>query len=91
MPTPNTEPQTMCVVLTGKPSLLAVARMMLAAVSAAKPLIGSKRMMPDPSVLMMRKPPDAVPRPIAVAQEAITQVGMRCSLAGSRWNATRPG
>ena len=43
-----------------------------------------------PKVLMMRQPPESVPNPIAVAQEAITHVGIRTSLPpGMTWNATR--
>src|SRR5438105_6814443 len=81
-PTPMMLDEITCVVLTG--ALRAVAKRIVpaAAVSAANPLIGRSLMILWPIVFMIRHPPDAVPRAIAVAQAAITHAGT-CSPAAA--------
>src|SRR5436305_12411322 len=74
-PTPMMLEEMTCVVLTGAFSQVATRIVAAAAVSAANPLIGRNLMMRWPIVFMIRQPPDAVPIPIAVAQEMMTQVG----------------
>src|SRR4051812_50119429 len=74
-PTPMMLAEMTCVVLTGACSPLAVRITAAAALSAAKPLIGRRRMILWPMVFMMRQPPEAAPRPIAVAQQRITHHG----------------
>src|SRR4051794_23052124 len=74
-PTPMMLDEMTCVVLTGARIQVAVRITTAAAVSAAKPLIGRSRMMRWPIVFMIRQPPDAVPRAIAVAQATMTQTG----------------
>ena len=68
--------QVRCVVLTGAFRALAVRITVAAAVSAANPFIGRRRMILCPIVFMIRHPPDAVPSAIANAQLTITHVGM---------------
>src|SRR5207248_1619351 len=87
-PTPMMLAEMTCVVLTGACSSLAVRITAAAALSAAKPLIGRSRMILCPIVFMIRQPPDAVPRAIAVAQPMIAQVGTTTS-AGPAPDACR--
>src|SRR5438094_3967019 len=79
-PTPMMLDEMTWVVLTGALSAVATRMVAAAAVSAAKPLIGRSLMIRCPIVFMIRQPPDAVPRPIAVAQATITHVGTRESV-----------
>src|SRR5438067_781197 len=74
-PTPMMLDAITWVVLTGAFSQVATRITALAAVSAANPLIGRSLMIRCPTVFMIRHPPDAVPRAIAVAQLTITQYG----------------
>src|ERR671923_229940 len=52
-PTPITEPETTCVVLTGRPFKEAISRIVAAVVCAAKPLTGWSRKMRWPTVRTM--------------------------------------
>src|SRR3954466_8297901 len=74
-PTPMMLDEMTCVVLTGVFSHVATRMVAAAAVSAANPLIGRNLMIRWPIVFMIRHPPDAVPRAIAVAHDTITHVG----------------
>src|SRR3954452_15976998 len=74
-PTPMMLAEMTCVVLTGAFSQLASKMTAAPALSAAKPLIGRSLMILCPIVFMIRQPPEAVPRPIAVAQHTITHHG----------------
>src|SRR5438067_9653539 len=74
-PTPMMLDEMTCVVLTGACRAVANRIVPAAAVSAANPLIGRSLMILCPIVFMIRHPPDAVPRAIAVAQLTITQPG----------------
>ena len=65
-----------CVVETGTPKCVATWITLAAAVSAANPWMGSSLMTLDPSVWMMRQPPEYVPAAMASAQAILTQVGM---------------
>src|SRR5947209_17021731 len=85
-PTPMMLAEITCVVLTGACRWLAARITVAAAVSAAKPLIGRRRMILWPIVFMIRQPPDAVPRAIAVAQLTITHVGT-CKVGVNPWLA----
>src|SRR3954454_20759531 len=85
-PTPMMLAEMTCVVLTGACRWLAVRMTAAAALSAANPLIGRSRMILWPIVFMIRQPPDAVPRAIAVAQLMITHKGT-WSPAGRPWRA----
>ena len=67
-PTPMMLDEITCVVLTGAFSYVATRIETAAAVSAANPLIGRSLMIRCPIVFMIRQPPAAVPRAIAVAQ-----------------------
>ena len=68
------------VVETGMPIRLAISMIVAAAVSAANPSIGRSSTTFNPIVLMIRQPPVAVPKPMAVAAERTTQSGMPQSL-----------
>ena len=75
VPTPMMEPDTTCVVETGKWSNVAEKMTMEELRSAAKPDIGSSLKILPPIVLMIRQPPTAVPQAIAVAARSLTNVG----------------
>ena len=72
VPTPMIEPDTTCVVLTGRCRSVAVKMTVDELRSAAKPEIGSSLKILPPIVLMMRQPPTAVPQAIAVAASTLT-------------------
>ena len=74
-PTPIIEPLTTCVVLTGKCKNVAVKMVIAEFKSAAKPLIVSILKILFPIVEIIRHPPAAGPRAIAIAQEILTHVG----------------
>src|SRR5271170_7919536 len=74
-PAPMMQPVMTWVVETGIPIADEVRMVMAALVSAAKPWMGLRSMILVPIVLMMRRPPAAVPRAMAVAQARITQRG----------------
>ena len=85
-PTPMMLEEITCVVLTGARSQVATRITIVAEVSAAKPLIGRILMMRWPIVRMMRQPPEAVPKAIAVAHAIMTQVGTwRSGVLASGW------
>ena len=67
-PTPNKEPLTTCVVLTGKCKNVAVKIVIAEFKSAAKPLMVSNLKIFVPMVEIIFQPPTAVPQAIAVAQ-----------------------
>ena len=69
------EPETTCVVETGKWSKVAPKTTIEELRSAEKPLAGSSLKILPPTVFIMRQPPDAVPIAIAVAQSTLTKVG----------------
>ena len=71
-PTPIMEPETTCVVLTGRCSKVAPNMIMDEFKSAEKPEIGCNLNILPPMVLMMRQPPTAVPQAIAVAARILT-------------------
>ena len=68
-------PEITCVVLTGMPKWEAMMITLAAVVSAAKPWTGSSLTTRVPMVRMIRQPPAAVPRLIAVAAARITGRG----------------
>src|SRR5690242_4867841 len=74
-PTPMMLDEITWVVLTGARKWVAIRMVAAAAVSAANPLIGRSLMIRWPIVFMIRHPPDAVPRAMAVAQATITHTG----------------
>src|SRR4051812_36189339 len=78
-PTPMMLDEMTCVVLTGAFSHVASRITIAAALSAANPLIGRNLMIRWPIVFMMRHPPDAVPRAIAVAHATMAQTGTTSS------------
>ena len=67
-PTPMIAVPMVWVVDSGTPKREASKIAVLAAVSAAKPLTGSSRVMPAPIVRMMRQPPSAVPIAMTLPQ-----------------------
>ena len=75
-PTPVMLPAIICVELIGIPKKLAQRMTSDAVASAANPWMGSIFVIENPMVWMMRKPPDAVPRPIVRAQAKITHRGI---------------
>src|SRR5512141_1894174 len=75
-PTPRIAEVMTWVVLIGTPIAVAVRMTTDDDVSAQKPWTGCSSTKSLPTVLMIRHPPIAVPRAIAVAQEAITHSGM---------------
>src|SRR5438105_13884762 len=81
-PTPMMLDEITWVVLTGALSHVATRITTDAAVSAANPLIGRSLMIRWPTVFMIRHPPDAVPRAIAVAHATITHTGTVRSAGG---------
>ena len=64
-----------CVVETGIPKCAVASSTVAAVVSAAKPWIGSSSTTRRPIVRMIRQPPTAVPREMALAAITITQTG----------------
>src|SRR5512135_156019 len=75
-PTPRIAEVMTWVVLIGTPIAVAVRMTADDDVSALKPWTGCSSTKSLPTVLMMRHPPIAVPRAIAVAQAMITHNGM---------------
>lgn len=69
------EPETTCVVETGKLSKVAPKTTIEELRSAEKPLAGSSLKIFPPTVFIMRQPPLAVPAAIAAAQRILTKVG----------------
>ena len=74
-PTPMMAVEMTWVVDTGAPIWEAVRMIVAAVVSAAKPWTGSSLTTRWPIVLMIRQPPTAVPREIAVAATRMTGSG----------------
>ena len=72
LPIPIIEPETTCVVLTGKESNVAEKIMTEEFKSAAKPDIGWSLKIRPPTVLIIYQPPIAVPQAIAVAAKIFT-------------------
>ena len=66
----------MCVVDTGMPKCVASWMTVAALVSAAKPWMGSSLITLDPSVWMMRHPPEYVPTAMVTAQAIFTHSGI---------------
>src|SRR6266576_175823 len=87
-PTPMIALEMTWVVETGIPKCDAVRMIVAAVVSAAKPWTGSSLTTRWPIVLMMRQPPAAVPKEMAVAARTITHSGIADS-AGSTPAAIR--
>src|SRR5271157_661338 len=79
VPTPMMAVEMTWVVETGIPKCEATMMMEAAVVSAAKPWTGSSLTTRWPMVLMIRHPPAAVPRDIAVAAMRMTQIGTTLS------------
>ena len=76
VPTPMMAAVIVWVVETGKPKWVASSITVAALVSAANPWIGSSLITLEPSVCMMRQPPEYVPRAMVSAQATLTQSGI---------------
>ena len=76
VPTPLTLPTIICEELIGMPKKLAVKITIEALISAAKPCDGEMRVILNPTVRIILKPPEAVPTPMVTAHAKITQRGI---------------
>ena len=74
-PTPMMEPETTCVVETGRWSIVAEKMTTAEFRSAAKPWVGCILKILPPTVRMIFQPPTLVPRAMARAQRNLTIVG----------------
>ena len=75
-PIPMMEPETTCVVLTGRCKSVAVKMTIDEFKSAANPLIDSSLKIFVPIVEIIRQPPADVPSAIDVAQASLTHTGI---------------
>ena len=83
------EPETTCVVETGRCRSVAPKTTTDELRSAEKPLAGSSLKILPPTVLIIRQPPDAVPIAIAVAHNTLTKVGTSNSVKNPPENNAR--